>query len=270
MNRKERIVTALAILSLMASSCYTLATPDNMILATLNNGILAKLNQGKIKPGVDFSGPHFNLIIHGVPNGIDKFNNDSIGSGRHSIFVPLYTVDEYGDPINITIEYSFSFNLNWTVVDCDATGDGYASIILPAYMYIDTNGDGVEDTKKRVSYYLVYVVGLGKPIDDSQVLIYPEAAHNGSWTAYQFYDEELVVTGHSKGGKGKTGEPTWYNGTDLFFVDVEFWNGTDTIYYENQWVFDVPGLEGYWWKTTNEGVRLMQVRFYPVFKENGK
>jgi len=216
------------------------------------------------RPGIDFSGPHFNLNIHGVPAGVDKFKDDSIGSGRHSIFVPLYV-----DTTNITIEYAFSYDLNWTVVDCDATIDNYASIILPAYMYFDTDGDGIEDIKKSVSYYKVYVVGLGKPSDTSEVLIYPEVAHNGSWIAYEFYEDKLEVSGHRKGGKGKTGQPVWYNGTDLFFVDVEFMNSTgDIIEYINQWVFDVPGLEGYWWKVTNNEVRLMQVRFYPVF--NGK
>ena len=209
-----------------------------------------------------------NLNIHGVPDGasIDKIKNDSAGPGRHSIFVPLSTTDP------VTIKYAFSEDLNWTVVDCDATGEGHdASIILPAYVYLDTNGDGIEDTRKRVSYYLVYVVGLRKPKDPTQIIVYPKAEHNGSWTAYRFYEDELIVPGHIKGGKGKgnTGQPVWYNATDLFFVDVTFWNGTDYIYYVNTWVFDVPGLEGYWWNVQNDGVRLLQVRFYPVFKGNG-
>jgi hypothetical protein len=239
-----------------------------MMLVTSSYSMLVYAK--KIKPGIDFSGPHFNLNIHGVPGDADKFKNDSIGSGRHSIFVPLNTTDEYGNPINISIQYAFSYDLNWTVLDCDATGEGYnASIILPAYMYLDTNYDGVEDTKKQVSYYMVYIVGLGKPSEDSMAIIYPDVAHNGSWTAWNFYNDKLEVQGHRKGGKGKTGEPVWYNGTNLFFVDVTFWNGTDYIYFENEWVFDVPGLEGYWWKVTNDGIKLLQVRFYPVFKGNG-
>lgn len=242
-----------------------------LLLAASFHAVLVQAKPGnRIKPGVDFEGPHFNLNIHGVPDGVDKFKNDSIGPGRHSIFVPLNTTDEQGNPFNITIQYAFSYDQNWTVLDCDATGEGHnASIVLPAYMYIDTNADGVEE-KKRVSYYMVYVVGLGKPKDDSLMILYPEIAHNESWTAYSLYESKLEVPGHRKGGKGKTGEPVWCNATDLFFVDVTFWNGTDFIYYEYDWVFDVPGLEGYWWKVTNNEIRLMQVRFYPVFKGNGK
>ncbi len=209
---------------------------------------------GGLKPGIDFSGPHFNLNLHGVPDGIDKFSVDSIGDGRHSIFVPL------SPDADFSIEYAFSYTLNWTVYDCDATGDGTASIVLPAYMYLDTDNDGVEDTRRQVAYYMCYLVGLGKPADDSQVLIAPGVAYNASWTGYQLNQEELTVSGHRKG------TPVWYNGTELFFADVSFFNGTITTEYVDQWIFDIPGLEGYWWQMTNNGVKLMQVRFYPVFK----
>jgi hypothetical protein len=218
--------------------------------------VYAKPN-GRIKPGVDFSGPHFNLNIHGVPEGIDKFKDDSIGSGRHSIFVPLGTAE---NPISFELEYAFSYTENWTVLDCDATGDGTASIILPAYMYIDTNNDGVEE-KLSVSYYMVYLAGLGKPKDDSVVIIEPEAAYNASWTAFQLNQDKLEVT-----GKRKKNQPLWFNGTELFFADVTYFNGTAYIDYVDTWIFDIPGLEGYWWRMTNNDVKLMQIRFYPVFK----
>lgn len=217
----------------------------------------------RLKPGLDFSGPHFNLNVHGVPDGtnIDKFKNDSNGPSRHSIFIPLNTDD------NITIRIGFSQTMNWTVLDCDATGPSHdASIILPAYMYLDSNSDGVEDVAQRVSYYLVYVVGLGKPSDTALTIIYPQVAYNASWTAYQFSQDQLTVPAHMKGGKGRTGQPVWQNATNLFFIDVTFWNGTSYLYYTDTWVFDVPGLEGYWWDLTNTGTRLMQLRFYPVFK----
>jgi hypothetical protein len=223
--------------------------------------VYAKGN-GRLKPGVDFSGPHFNLNIHGVPYGVDKFKDDSVGSSRHSIFVPL-SPDE--GPVEFDLEYAFSYDSNWTVLDCDATGDGYASIILPAYMYLDTDGDG-EEEKKQVSYYMVYLVGLGKPADDSVVVIEPEATYNESWTAFQLNQDKLEVT-----GKRKKNQPLWFNGTELFFADVKFCYDPDSLYpvcteYFDTWIFDIPGLEGYWWKMTNNDVKLMQVRFYPVFK----
>ena len=230
-----------------------------VILVAGTIAVYAKGND-RLKPGVDFSGPHFNLNIHGVPDGVDKFKDDSVGSGRHSIFVPLSPGEGEGE---FMLEYAFSQELNWTVLDCDATGDGYASIILPAKMYFDTDGDGIEDQEKQVSYYMVYLVGLGKPVDDSVVVIEPEAAYNESWTVFQLNQDKLEVT-----GKRKRNQPLWFNGTELFFADVEFYNYTygTTTYYTDEWIFDIPGLEGYWWKMTNNDVKLMQIRFYPVFK----
>ncbi len=230
----------------------TAAILTSTLLLTATFAVQAKSNGG-LKPGIDFSGPHLNLNIHGVPDGVDKFTVDSIGDGRHSIFVPLSPSAE-----NFSIQYAFSYDQNWTVLDCDATFDGTASIILPAYMYVDTNNDAIEE-KMRVRYYMVYLAGLAKPLDDSMMLIYPTAANNGSWTAFQLNQASLTVTGHRKGA------PVWYNGTELFFADVTFFNGTDYIDYTDQWIFDIPGLEGYWWQMTNNGVKLMQVRFYPVF-----
>lgn len=92
------------------------------------------------------------------------------------------------------------------------------------------------------------------------VIIYPEPVYNDYWTAYQLNEDRLDVPGKRKGA------PIWYNGTDLFFDNVTFWNGTHYIYYENTWIFDMPGLEGYWWQMINNDVKLMQVRSYPVFK----
>jgi hypothetical protein len=242
---------------LAAATALTLLLTISVMAVNLNAA------PQRLKPGLDFSGPHFNLNVHGVPYGTEiyKFKNDSIGPGRHSIFVPLNTID------NITIFFGFSQTMNWTVLDCDATGPGGdARIVLPAYMYIDTNSDGVEDTAKRVAYYMVYVVGLGKPSDAALWIIYPQVAYNASWTAYQFSQDQLTVPAHMKGGKGKNGQPVWYNATNLFFADVTFWNGTSYLYYQDTWVFDIPGLEDYWWNVQNTGVRLMQLRFYPVFK----
>jgi hypothetical protein len=69
----------------------------------LIGAIAVQAKPNGLKPGIDFSGPHFNLIVHGVPEGVDKFENDSIGSGRHTIFVPIST------PENITILYAFFY-----------------------------------------------------------------------------------------------------------------------------------------------------------------
>ncbi|MBS7633897.1 hypothetical protein KEJ34_00095 [Candidatus Bathyarchaeota archaeon] len=110
-------------------------------------------------------------------------------------------------PKNILIKYAFSYQWNWTVPDCDATNDGEASIILPAYVYLDTDGDGVEETKKQVSYYMVYLVGLGKPKDDSLIIIYPQAAYNESWTVFQLNEENWRFRENGKDNRNGIMEP---------------------------------------------------------------
>jgi len=92
-----------------------------VLLASVVSGSMLLADARRLQPGVDFDGPHFNLNVHGVSDGIDKFEDDSIGSGRHSIFVPLYNTDP------ICIEFAMSNTLNWTIVDCDATVDGDAA-----------------------------------------------------------------------------------------------------------------------------------------------
>ena len=213
------------------------------------------MNVLALKPGTDFSGMHFNLNIHGVPDA-KSVPSDS-GEGRHSIFVPLNDTYE----LYIAVE-----GKQWLVTDCDATdADGDVNIILPREIWNDTNGNGIlgdpGDTKiGRVKYYKVYVVGLGKPTDE-KVIIDPEAVITNS-SSILFNLEELIVPGHGSGKNGKGGgKPNWQNATELFFVDVTFLNGTEVY---DAWVFDLLELENYWWDVSNSGVKLMKVRFYPV------
>ncbi len=334
-------------------------TVSMLLLATIvaTTGLSVDAKPERLQPGIDFSGPHFNLIVHGVPDGVDKFKNDSIGEGRHTMFVPLNSTEQ-----SITIEFAVSDELNWTMVDCDATGDGYASLILPRYMYIDTDGDGIEDTPKKVDLYKVFVVGLGKP-GDNEIILYPTATFTNETGTDYYYWDDFTLDGHKNkphGGK-PTGQPDWQNVTDLFIVDaMTIWNDTNNdgnidmewidtndngimdagewvdsngdfiidldtewtdsfpyngyldagewydldnntiidlanewtdnitingildagewhdynndtmidvelIYYENEWVFNIEYLEDYWWDVKNDGVQLMQIRFYPVF-----
>ena len=107
---------------------------------------------------------------------------------------------------------------------------------------------------------------------------------------WELVDEELTLDDHRKSGKGKgnTGQPNWQNATGLFLLDAaiwvddlnlddDYWNATSNDYdegelvvFDDEWVFNVDYLDSYWWDVKNNDVRLMQVRFYPVFKGNGK
>jgi len=271
-----------------------------------------------LQPGIDFSGPHFNLNLHAIPEGEEKPVPSDSGSGRHSVFVPFD-----GDPSTNDFELHIAQQgVEWTVTDCDATdGDGEVSIILPDEIWEDTDGDGIlgepgEDTKiGDVKAYRVYVVGLGKPDESSSVVLMPDVdvtepdpAQGPTQTIYyELTGGPLTIDGHRKGGKGKgnTGQPVWYNATDLFLatvwmweqdvdhtlyggdpVDGNWWIGADwqqtledcdgygtelmeVVEYLDYWVFDIEELTDYWWEVQNNGVKLMKVRFYPILKGKG-
>jgi hypothetical protein len=273
-------------------------------------GTLVLAKPRKLQPGIDFNGPHYNLLIHGVPQEGDKPVPDDQTTGRHSVFMPLNTD---GDNVTLYLEMD---GIEWLVKDCDATGDGIIRITLPQELWNDTDGDGVLDTKlANIEGYRVFVVGLGKPSDSSETIIYsdadvtladPDAGDRNGTIYWELTDDMLTVEGHRKGkkGNGNTGQPQWYNATDLitatvwiwendtnldtnyWYPDTPSWNGTlegtdgwgdaywqEVYEYTDYNVFNIPGLEDYWWSVNNKDVRLMQVRFYPIIKNgngNGK
>lgn len=241
-----------------------------LLLLTLSVGLMVQAQPSKSpKPGdPGFSGPHFNLNIHGVPDGVDKMKNDGTGPGRHSIFIPLNTNN---NNITMFLAVATDPNQNWTVVDCDATIDGTVSIILPRYILENvTNGNGWIWEQKRVNYYNVYLVALGKPTDH-RVIVEPQAEFDNYTNKVYYSWGTFDVPGHKNGKKAGPGggQPNWQNVTrPFFFHTVTLWNGTDFVTYTDTWVFDIP-LDSYWWEMNNEGIKHLQVRFYPVFKNNG-
>ena len=261
---QSRIVASKTKLVLATSATILL-----LLALFLGTMVQAKPNSNGPKLGdPGFSGPHFNLNIHGVPDGVDKIKNDSAGSGRHSIFIPL---DTDNNSITMLLAVATDPNQNWTVVDCDATIDGTVSIILPRYVWVNiTNGNGWTWEHKRVDYYNVYVAALGKPTDH-KIIVEPQAEFDNVTNKVYYSWGTFDVPGHKNGKKAGPGggQPKWQNVTrPYFFHTVTLWNGTDYVTYTDTWVFDIP-LDGYWWEVKNEGVKLMQVRFYPVFKGNG-
>ncbi len=218
-----------------------------------------------LKPGTDFRGIHFNLNVHGVPDG-KSVSSDS-GSGRHSIFVPL------DRPFYLYMAQSGSA---WQVYDCDATADddsdgiGEARINLPGWVCTAENELGLCTQWQWAKYYNVYVVGLAKPTD-TEIVLDPEAEFPAGSNTPQFRLEELRFDGHRKGGKNAKGggQPKWENATDLFFLDVTVAGSEGPITYTDAWVLNITELVDYWWSVDQNGNRLMQIRFYPVFNGNG-
>jgi len=82
---------------------------------------------------------------------------------------------------------------------------------------------------KRVNSYKVYLVGLGKPGDNS-IIIDPVATFDDSTpNLVYYYFGDITLEGHKNRKYGAdTGQPNWQNGTDLFIVDsLTLWNDTD-------------------------------------------
>jgi len=65
------------------------------------------------------------------------------------------------------------------------------------------------------------------------------------------------------------GKPQSLNINELFYVDVTLCTAVNATgdciewaVYEDYWVFDIDELLEYYWEYTNEGLKLLQVRFY--------
>jgi hypothetical protein len=292
---KSNLITPMMVLLLLVS----------LVAVSYGSLVIAKRPQ----PGLDFNGPHYNLLIHGVPKEGDKPVPDDQTTGRHSVFMPLNNT--LGPDVRIYLEMD---GIEWLVKDCDATGDGVINITLPTELWSDLlpvgEPDGILDTKiANIVGYRVFLVGLGKPSEVSETIIYsdadvtladPDKGDENGTIYWELTKDMLTVDGHRKGkkGQGNTGQPQWYNATDLITATVWIWEndtnedtnwwdpdppalwdgtleGTDgwgdpywqEVYeYTEYSIFDVPGLEDYWWKVKNNDVRLMQVRFYPILK----
>jgi len=136
-----------------------------------------------LKPGIDFSGGHFNLNLIGKKSGWSgggSYDNPD----RHTIFVPQTTGDS-GIKIWMTQGSDFA------VLDGDAVSDGEASFQL---------GPG---------HYNVYVAALAKPGGDSTINGW---VYDKTTNTYYLLVGTLNVGGHS-------GKPQWKDATSLFYYE---------------------------------------------------
>jgi hypothetical protein len=189
------------------------------------------------------NGEHYNLNIIGVTK--DK-QVDMTNSNRHTIFVPL---GNNGDvkSCKISVVKNLEEPNQFRVLDGNAT-DGSATIAVP---YTDYG----------IISYNVYATALGKPGGQTDVL--PNVTFEDGT-----YGNLLMGSFELKRDKGK---PRPVNITDIFradgWIDVdasgEFDPEVDTSF-SNVWVFNVPTLLDYFWSYDNQGLKLMQVRFYPA------
>ncbi|MBI4337191.1 MAG: hypothetical protein HY683_05100 [Chloroflexi bacterium] len=178
------------------------------------------------------SGSHYNLNIIGVSK--DK-TADMTGDDGHRIFVDLGNKE--GDPVRTKILLSQSADGTFQVLDANGT-DGKASFQLPA-----------------PGSYTIWARPLGKPGGQAQVTTCAIDPLTG---------EEVCSTSFEVFVRG-TGQATFRDVTTALTTIVLDPSLTDLITAcggSEVSLFD-PCLEGYFWAYDNNGLRLLQLRFYP-------
>lgn len=172
------------------------------------------------------SGSHYNLNIIGVPKGKTA---DMTGNSGHRIFVPLTG--------NCKVSLGEG---DFQVLDANCT-DGGASFQLPNP---DTDNDGV-------TTYSVYARALGKPGGSSTMTTCATDPLDGA---------EYCSVYASVQARG-TGKSTFTNVSKaLLYVYVDL---DDDGILERMPLFDDRLLD-YFWSYDNNGLKLLQLRFYPL------
>ncbi len=194
--------------------------------------------------GKDLSGPHFNLNIIGVPK--DKTVPSMTDTSRHTIFVPLQTNGETPRAIKINYIAGDSFQ----VLDGNATDDNEATIMVPH----EDLGDLCYD---------VYAVGLGKP--NGYAIVNASCAWDDTVTSGTTCQDALLLDQFTV--ERDKGKPKPQDISDVFrasgCIDTDGDLACD-ISFTNVWIFNIPQLLEYFWDYDNNGLKLMQVRFYPT------
>lgn len=209
------------------------------------------------------SGPHFNLNLIGVKDGKVK-DIDDCGNG-HRIFVKLGNTGKKTTKINlVSCEEFFEVEpdncpVDFAVLDCDGTDDGEATFMLP----------NPDPGKANTTKYSVWVRALGSPKGDPtatiQTCAYPCLLWNTAGTECLEYatgddyvcSTEVVELTRSK-GQMKFEDVS----RELLTMCVWVWNETAGDWeMERVYLFD-EAYENYFWKYDNNGVKLVQMRFY--------
>lgn len=171
-------------------------------------------------------GSHYNLNIIGVANSKTAEMTDNEG---HRIFVNL----------NGTSKILLQEGADFRVLDANGTDANGAKFQLPNP---DPDGDGV-------TTYSVYARALGKPGGNATM----------STCAYDVDGSQWCSVGQLKIERNK--KSSFSNvSKQLLFVYADL-NGDGVS--ERMNLFD-PALQNYFWNYDNNGLKLLQLRFYPI------
>lgn len=232
---RSSLLLALAAASLLTSACGTELEEagDLEVPPTMDLGGIDPTGRSEAFGGGNGapSGSHYNLNLIGVPK---QKSADMTGNQGHRIFVNLEgrTRIDLGEG-------------EFQVLDANGT-DGRARFQLPAP---DPDGDGV-------TAYSVWARALGTPGGSSTTTTCATDPTTGEEVCST---ESLVLVRSS--GKSRFSDVS----RELLFVYADL-DGDGTA--ERYGLFD-DALTDYFWGYDNQGLKLAQLRFYPVSSTAG-
>lgn len=172
------------------------------------------------------NGAHYNLNVHGVQNTANFSPN--CGNGN-DIFVPLVGKAT----IDLTEGSTFQ------VLDCDGV-NGAANFMLP----------NPDPTNSGTTTYSVWVRALGKPGGSSSM----NTCATDPTTGTLYCSIYQTVSMRTKGQQT-------FTDVSKQLLYIYYYNSTGQLVRVP--LFD-SSLQGYYWSYDNNGLKLLQMRFYPV------
>jgi len=196
------------------------------------------------------NGAHYNLNIIGVPKGKTA---DMTGNNGHRIFVPLGKDGVTAGTKIYLIESEEPDE--FAVLDANGT-DGRAEFMLPlpaeCYATVDpVTGDITTPASCTVSY-TVWARALGKPGGQAWMKTCVEDIDLPG--GYLCSVGEYILELERKNGRSQFDNVT----EELLFVSANF--DLDPAI-EHVQIFD-PMFDAYYWQYDNQGLKLLQLRFY--------
>ena len=212
------------------------------------------------------SGPHYNLNLIGHEEERCP-TNPFEDSNRHTIHVLLNFNDgdndgQLFDTLNKRNKI-FLVEGDFQVLDGNACDNGGATFQLPANPYTCPMEDPeCLNTDPTFQEYLVYARALGSPKGDPSVIITTCAVED--FDTPETTDDEVVCSTESAvlvRTKGKS----WFDNVtkELTTLCLDTDDPADGICDVRVGIFD-NDLESEFWDYDNNGVRLVQLRFYPI------
>jgi hypothetical protein len=190
------------------------------------------------------SGPHYELGLIGRPN--EYTGSGTNNSNRHNIFIPLDTSGYVDGKIKLRMTQGDGF----LVIDGDATSDGLAKLQI------------------NRGYYAVFARALGKPGGNLDFT---------AWFTYWIDDQQAdlsdaiwlgnvdLTRNRKKPQTVEISKLFYYSGYLLYDPDGVPDSGDEYMeLFTNDWVFDILGFNEYWWDIDNNGLKRLEIRFYPV------